>query len=326
MTKANLKIIEKFQKELLKPSNWTCLCPECNNPTINSHLLQRHGILDNIAENGHMFELKPKSIYDPSCINGAFKFHKIGINNAISWPIFCNHHDTVLFKEIESRKIIDCSNYRTQLLLSYRAVCAEIRKKEMGIRLHSQIIEKMEINPLIQLNLKASIDGLNKGIKDYTYYKTALERELIHPNNAFIFRCFSYPKIPIYTSAVFGYIQYNNYREKVISDRPWENIILHIIPQPDTTEIIIGYYAEYQNDDIIQLINNWSSLDYESMTQKITNILVNHVEDWGLSPTLYKSISESKKQQFLKLFEQNILRHESSLTADFNLFNNSNQT
>ncbi len=130
MDKEIIKKIAKLQKDVQDPSKWECICPNCKNASINSHLPQRHGILDNLAENGHMFELKPKSFYDPSCVDGTFKFHKIGINRAISWPVFCNGHDTELFKEIESQRSIDCSDYRTQLLLSYRTVCSEIRKNK----------------------------------------------------------------------------------------------------------------------------------------------------------------------------------------------------
>lgn len=321
MDKEIIKQKTKIQRDILSPSNWTCLCPNCNNTTINSHLLQRHGILDNLAENGHMFELKAKSFYDPTSIDGSFTFHKIGINNAISWPIFCNHHDTVLFKEIESRKTIDCCDYRTQLLLSYRAVCAEIRKKQMGIRLHSQTMERIPMSIMQSHILKTSIEGLKKGIEDFFEYKTKLEGELNNPTNKFVFRHFSYPKLSIYASAVFGYIKYENYRIKVLSERPWENIFFHVIPQQKTTEIIIGYFSEYVNQDITQLISEWDNLDYDTMGQKITDILANHVEDWGLSPSLYRSIPEYKKQRFLKTFEQNILSHESTLRADFNLFN-----
>lgn len=320
MDKDIIKQISKIQKEILLPSNWTCLCPNCNSTTINSHLLQRHGILDNLAENGHMFELKPKSFYDPTCIDGSFKFHKIGINNAISWPVFCNHHDTALFKEIESKKTIDCSEYRAQLLLSYRAVCAEIRKKQMGIRLHSQIMERIAMDPIQAINLQSSIEGLKKGINDFVEYKTKLEEELQEPTNRFVFKHFSYPKLSIYASAVFGYIQYDSYRNKVLSDKPWENLFFHVIPQPSSTEIIIGYFSEYVNQDVIQLLNDWVSLDDENLGQKITDILATHVEDWGLSPSLYKSIPEYKKQQFLKTYEKNILFHESSLKANINLF------
>ena len=127
--------------------------------------------------------------------------------------------------------------------------------------------------------------------------------------------------LSIYASAVFGYIKYENYRIKVLSERPWENIFFHVVPQQKTTEIIIGYFSEYVNQDITQLICEWDNLDYETMGQKITDILANHVEDWGLSPSLYRSIPEYKKQRFLKTFEQNILFHESSLKAGFNLFN-----
>lgn len=196
--------------------------------------------------------------------------------------------------------------------------------KEIGIRLHSQIIKKLTIDPINIWTIQSIISGLRKGIKDFSVYKASLEKELCQPTNKYIFHHFSYPKLPIYASSVFGYIKYNDYREKVLSDTPWENVFFHIIPQISSTEIIIGYYSEFTNDEIIQWISEWYICDYNSMCQKITELLVNHVEDWGLAPSLFKSIPEHKKRQFLDTFEKNLLFHDASLTADFNFFSDLN--
>lgn len=69
--------------------------------TINSHLLQRHGVLDNIIEDGHMYELRVRDIFKWSKDVPPVVFKKVGLNDAISYPLFCNHHDTELFLDIE---------------------------------------------------------------------------------------------------------------------------------------------------------------------------------------------------------------------------------
>ena len=39
---------DKLEKSLVK-RKWKCMCPNCNENAINSHLLQRNGILNNVA-------------------------------------------------------------------------------------------------------------------------------------------------------------------------------------------------------------------------------------------------------------------------------------
>ncbi|MCF8296451.1 MAG: efflux RND transporter permease subunit [Saprospiraceae bacterium] len=46
-------------------------------------------------------------------------FQKIGINQALTFPGFCNKHDTEIFREIETESI-DFKNYKTNLLFSYK--------------------------------------------------------------------------------------------------------------------------------------------------------------------------------------------------------------
>ncbi len=312
------KIIENIVKKALSIDNWTCMRNGCNNKTIKSHLLQRHGVLDNITEDGHMYEVRPKSLFDQS--ENRMTFQKVGIKNALSWPLFCNKHDTELFKPIEC-KDLDCSNYKNQLLFSLRAICAELRKKEISLEIYSKILEEIP-HPKTYKQLSPSIEGLKNGISDYQTYKELIDKELDIFKHKFHFCNFSYPKIGIYASTILSYIEYNDYAEKVRSEKPWEIVFLHIIPQPSSTQIIIGYHEDYCNNSILKLVNDWGVLNKTTLGEKLTEAFVFHTEGWGLSPSLYRSIPESKKLQYIKIFQDNILFHEANLHTNLNIFEN----
>lgn len=95
-----MRILQIIRKNALN-MNWKCMVDGCPEKTINSHLLQRHGVLDNIIEDGHMYELRVRDIFKWSKDVPPVVFKKVGLNDAISYPLFCNHHDTELFLDIE---------------------------------------------------------------------------------------------------------------------------------------------------------------------------------------------------------------------------------
>lgn len=53
------KRLSEQEKNIAK-NKWQCMCPHCSDPAINSHLLQRHGLLSHIVENGHLYGKRPK--------------------------------------------------------------------------------------------------------------------------------------------------------------------------------------------------------------------------------------------------------------------------
>jgi len=57
-------------------------------------------------------------------------FERVGISNALSHPVFCQKHDTEIFKPIEQSNV-EFDTYESFLLFSYRAICAEIRKNKL---------------------------------------------------------------------------------------------------------------------------------------------------------------------------------------------------
>ena len=114
--------------EKMKKHEWTCFSPNCDKKCINSHVLQKNGILTQIALDKHLIEVKPTNIWEIDN-QSVFKYQKIGINEAFTFPGFCSLHDSEIFKNIESA-IVDFSSYKTQCLFSYRGLCQEIRRKQ----------------------------------------------------------------------------------------------------------------------------------------------------------------------------------------------------
>lgn len=304
------------QERLLAKHKWQCMCPDCTEQAINSHLLQRHGILDYVAEQGHLYELKIEDYFkwhtsNPVC------FKKVGLQQAISYPLFCSKHDSELFTPIEG-ETIDFDDYISQLLFSYRGICSEIRKKEF-VQLRSEAWDDNDIKD-------SSLKETEKGLCDLKYYKFLFEKELKNPNRKFSFRHFTYPFIPVYASGSSSYepVNYENMWsvEKALKKKTWDAFFVNVIPQKNTLEIIIGYNNNHANSDLRHYVDSWQGLSLEQLQVKLTDLFVARLEMWGMSPSLYKSLSEEKK----KLFLDNLRNVHSNLyydirnELDFNLF------
>ena len=287
------KEIAKLEAIITK-KKWTCMCPHCTETAINSHLLQRHGILDNVVEKGHLYEIRFEDFFkwhknDPT------KFRSVGIQQAISFPLFCSKHDTELFTSIECDKI-DFDNYISQLLFSYRGLCSEIRKKQFA-QIRSGILQKGDLK-------KGHEDGTSSGIKDLEYYKYLFEAELSTPKHKFTFLHISYPYIPIYASGTVSFepVDYNNQRSinEAIKKKVWDGFFINIIPQNSSLEIIIGYHNNHVNKDLRKYVESWEGLSIEQLQIKLTDLFTARLETWGMSPSLYANISNEKKKWFIE--------------------------
>lgn len=296
--------------------NRQCMCPGCSENAINSHLLQRNGVLNHVAEDGHVYELSKSNYYNNST-NG-ISFRRIGINNAHSYHLFCFNHDTTLFKPIEGTSL-DYNNYNHQLLFTYRTICTDIRKKEIDLNYYDDLIQKYFYDKEKRARILIGKCGCLDNIRDYTFYKKEVERELLYSIGSFVFEHYTYPKIGLYASSAFSYIEYNDYEKKVMDSNPWECCFLNIIPTQYNTEIIIGYHRDYTNSNLIDLSKKLYDSNQTQLGLELTNLLL-HVDDWGLSPSLFKRIPQERKDRFLIIFTQYLMNYDSSLWVDFDLF------
>lgn len=305
-----------IQEKALSKMSWECMCPHCCEKAINSHLLQRHGILDYIVEQGHLYELSQEDI---------FKWHekepirvrKVGLQQAISYPLFCNRHDTQLFSSIEG-DTIEFDDYHSQLLFSYRGLCSEIRKKEFNeVRM-----EAWSDGDFKNLNVK----GTRSGLKDLYYYKYLLEKEMVDLANTFTFYHISFPLLKICASGSISYepVNYDSELsvENAFKKKVWDSVFINVIPQQSSLELIMGYHNNHANSDLRKYVESWIDLNFEQLQFKLTDLFATKLESWCMSPSLYENLNQEKKAWLMNTIK-NIsldfcydLRNE----TNFNLF------
>lgn len=316
------KALANAQKKFAKVK-WPCMCPKCTDKAINSHLLQRHGILSHVTVDNHLYEITREDAFKWHD-NYPVRFKKVGLNNAISYPLFCDKHDTEIFLPIESGTI-DFDDYRSQLLFSYRTVCAEIRKKEVNIL---ETKENMANIEEMSLAGEAILVGGDKGNKDLNYYKYLLEDELKTNKGKFTFIHYSYPVLDIYSSATMSYEIFDSKSERQVEEaikkKVWDALFIHIIPQPYSTEIIIGYHNNHTSRDMADYVKSWNGLGRDEIGYKLTDLFVAHVEDWGLSPRLFEKIPEERFRKFFELqAKYSTIVAEQKTNVGYNLFEGS---
>lgn len=288
----------------------------CDSTSINSHLLQKKGLLSNLAPNGHLIEVKVTDPFKWKENSKPIEFKSVGINKALSLSLFCNHHDTNIFLPIES----DGSNFETYesfLLLSYRTVCAELRKKQIAKEIYCRIDKSKNAEGKINKEFVIhTIKGLELGIQDLFLLKKMLEMEIAHQENKFSYFVFKYPSIGIYSSAIFSANDLFDSEDYEID----QCIYLHILPLEDCTMIILGYHNNYTSKKIIDYCQAWGGLSQHELEIRLTNIMCYNTESWGISIETYKRIPPKKIEQLLEIIIQHSNQYGISKKSEFNIF------
>lgn len=182
--KVYLRIAGKITINLLN-KKWKCLAEDCEESSINSHYLQRNGIVNSLTENGHLIEIKLADIFKFEKNKIPISFNQIGIKKAFSKPLFCAKHDSEIFYEIENKQI-DFDSYKTFILLSYRVTSAELRKKEFAIERQKRLLSAQTLKGILnEQNHINQIKDYNLSAEDLEITKKNLELELKEPQDNF---------------------------------------------------------------------------------------------------------------------------------------------
>lgn len=296
---------------------WTCMYDDCNNGSINSHILQKNGILRHISENNHLIQLSTDLNYGNE---SPFKLKKIGINEAYSFPGFCSYHDNSLFKQIESKTIINFNDKNNSLLFSYRKICDEIRRKEIIRDIQNEFNNYLDFDN--QLNLISFINGLNEGIENLKFFKRELENNLNQISDSFDCYTFSFKEIKICVSGALSIEQKYNLGEKVNDiyspgKIPFVTSIINIFPYNHSQQVVISIHKEYRCNWTLELINQLQSSNYLKV---LSDLLVTRTEVWCASPIIINSISKNTIEKYREVWQRNIFNFSNTINVDFNLF------
>ena len=316
--KEALRVMGQIYKNVQKKS-WPCMYCGCNASAINSHLLMRNGILNYVVENGHLYELRSDSPEAFKKEKFPISFKKVGINQSISFPLFCNGHDTSLFIEIE-KVDVDYTLYKHMLLYSYRSLIAEIRKKEIEVEKKRRIINSSTLYGLLG---GVTIDDFSKsydlelqGIKDFEYYKEEILNDLQSSTESFVFLSREILLKGIYASTISSIFSSIN---DTIFAPILNTFFFHLIPKENASQLVVGYHKECTNDKIIQYANLWMNAPTEKMGVMLTALFC-QIETWGMSPSIYSQLKPNNLKAYYEKLERSLNIIDQTPIEDIDLF------
>ena len=220
-----------------------------------------------------------------------------------------------MFRSIEVKNF-NLDNYRNQLLYSYRALCGELVKIEI---VFTQWLEFKKNNEELNISFNDEVSELLRKLlctgNSLRRLKDELTEEINHNSGLFYFKHYTYPKLDIYASAIYGEDEYHDLPAGIMIR---ESILfIHIITRENTLEIIVGYPQNHVNSHIREYTELWGNLDANSLGYMLTDLFATKIENFGMSEELYNKIPEETKMRFIEFKNQH---SNDDVPIDFNLF------
>jgi len=319
-----LKIISDLNKKA-KNSTRNCLFKGCDSTAIDSHLLQRKGIISGISENNHVIEFAIDPFRDNS-----FYFKSTGWKDVFTFPGFCMTHDDGIFKEVETGDI-KYTDYRTQLLFSYRATMIENRKKEIVVDWYDRLLNnstlRQNLNHPFFFNIHQQRKQELLGINDEKHYE---EHFLLNIQDQtkkdFEFITFELPRIELCSSAVFTYetteeINYIYQYESHKSTEPLTEIYFNMLPNKNETIVILGCLKE-KKEKCWNFITSFNDKNHSIALKKISDLLLCQVENWICSKSFYNQNIKKREKEIIRIAHESTQHPNERRELDLNIFEN----
>lgn len=290
---ANLKA--KCRSEAEK-SIKTCYYPNCNEESINSHILQKNGVLNKISKDGHLWEITIDE-YNPE----RFIFKRKGLNKIFAFNCFCREHDNSLFKQIESTTL-DFSTYKTNLLFTLRTLYNEIFKKQKNIKIKECLIKEDPKQFNTEENLK-TINDEKLAINDLQLIEKKVLHDLNTSDETFEFKFREIDNIGLCLSSFFTYDTTEEI-EKLEAEKGEEldrysEIFINIFPYQNKAILMIAY-EKIDTSKVEMYVNDFFKIDTKTCYQKITNLALFNCENWVINDDFYTKNVEGIEDKFIE--------------------------
>lgn len=319
----------KFTNEAV--ANWKkskqCIVQECQNSSIKrSHTIQKSNSLKLISEEGKVFT--PDSSIDGHLMR------EIGINNASTFPGFCQHHEKIFEKFENSKTFENIQDYALQL---YRSICREEFRLKYELSYFSKMIEnqkktrnehlisriKKEIG--VDINFESlkitndhSISVLEhwKNEKDILYKKVHdfyndYSKEIFSDSSS---NDFSILKLEIDTNlpvCLSSTLTFSTEKNEAVDDIL---TFVNILPFKEKT-LILFCCRSFQYESVKTYLSRFN--DSTSLLNMVEAWMVLQTDHWFLKPTIWNKKNEKQKEIILEKIQN---YDESALETDVSIF------
>ena len=341
MNKKDLHLMLEVRKRV-RDRYRSCFKKGCSEPAIITHVLQQNGILNHIAQKGHIVQL----FSDRNFEGTHYKFQKKGIAKAevLTYKGFCPSCDNKMFEPIE-KTTPDFNDYKNQILFSYRAFLSEYSNLLYGLEYYSEYIACKELDPRVKALFAPMKRDYAIAKNSFLYYLHLLENELMDkPNPSFVFfsrrnkfkfHTIEIPKIEVAASSIFSYEEtirlsrdeFNLVKpiDKNIFSRV-KPIFINIIPREKSSIVILGYVQGVKRIDLVP-VNKIDKLGNDEMYKLLSDILIKRIDKWCLSIPFFDNLKRSGRDKKIIALKHQYLFHPNSnmhyikdMNLDFNLF------
>ena len=147
----------------------------CNN-VISAHSIQKHGQLDLIAEDGHVYRLH----MSPNILRkneGLPVVRKVGIGKVSTFFGFCKAHDNTLFRPIDTQVL--ANNPEQVALYAFRSFAREYFVKENQHAIASKLQNHADIRDTERSLIKSVTVGSGFAMERLRWHKSALDKSLL---------------------------------------------------------------------------------------------------------------------------------------------------
>lgn len=321
MIKEYLEAVKKSEKK-----KRICMFNSCQDTAIRSHVLQKNGILRDISIDNHLVEHVASNPFEMET-KGISDFKRIGVNNVYTFCGFCQHHDTEIFKPIESDTILNFDIPNQQALFCYRGLCQEIRRKEIALERISGIRNAFPSESLYLLD--SLFDGYEIGIRNLNYFKSELENCIVKKNySKFYFETLKIPRIDLCISVPLnvGEIQipedfdYEIWRQT--KKIPFVTSFINVFPKGENSFVILGYHNDYPCEWTANFSTKLKISTKAEIFKELSDLVSLRLEFWAMSIPLFDSMDKNELEKYKHLIIENVFNHGANMVTDINLFKN----
>ncbi len=238
-------------------------------------------------------------------MNQIVEFKSVGVNNASTFTGLCSIHDSNIFNRIDNCNI-NINNPSHLFLLAYRSVLRELHAVSLGAAKIQSAYQK----------------GIRLGLWRGDTYSTQGMQAVSHLVNAYY--CYLYKKS--YDDAFLNR-RYNEIKHMVILLKNAEpsiavsalyslddfqttndvvRVALNIFPRNGDYIIIFSYLARDERY-IDSYLDTISSKKGKAQKDLISWIVLQHCENFVMSPEYFNQLSKNKRENMITLFADTIL-------------------
>jgi hypothetical protein len=270
----------------------------CSSPTsIKSHTIQRRGGLGSIAEDGHVYSAK-KAFADLEKRGGQVDLEKIGVGQASTFPGFCNHHDTELFRPVEqTNSKLDAYS---AFLLSLRAVTYEVATKDSQLRAHVDSKEFIDYGrsfqeqAMLQNFLSLHQGGIERGLEDITLLKVLYDEAFQSQDfSKFDFYGVEFDQVLPFAAAGAFMPEFDfsgTKLQEIKEGQTVSQIALNITQLGDNTCVVFGWFGG-SDCAAARLVDSFKAIPQNDKANALLVLAMEHLENFFCTPSWWAGLA-----------------------------------